>query len=56
MDKLTEITKLIIVIGCVLIGLVNLIIFPIIDLINPNAHIILNDVIPLVKQLLEFFH
>ena len=52
MDKITEWTKLIVTIGCVLIGVANLIIFPIIDCIYPDAHII-QEVQPILKQVLD---
>lgn len=49
MNNLSEITKLVITIGAVTIGFSNLVIFPLIDLIDPNAHL-LEQILPLLKE------
>lgn len=54
MDKIQEYTKLIITGAAVLIGVANLVIFPIIDLIDPKANLI-KTIVPIAIQIIKAF-
>ncbi|GBR14109.1 hypothetical protein GCM10007868_30820 [Gluconobacter frateurii] len=54
MDKITEYTKLIITCAAVLIGFTNLVIFPIIDLFDPDANLI-KTIVPIAVEIIKAF-
>lgn len=54
MDKIQEYTKLAITGAAVLIGLANLVIFPIIDLIDPQANL-LKTILPVAVEIIKAF-
>lgn len=52
LNNITVITKLIITIGAVTIGIMNLVVFPLIDVIFPSAHLVSN-VTPVIQGMLS---